>query len=121
MYFAATVEGLAGCVVTCQARHGRKYTYLVVIGEGDDAGANPQEHAWMDLAMCVHVRGRIHLRLHPLVQIVVSSLFRYLVSGLLKPVILQILRGHADHGRLLFLGIEVFDAPRLADPIPAKI
>ena len=43
------------------------YDYLIVVGEGDDAGADAEKHARVNFTMSIHVGCRIYLRLQPLI------------------------------------------------------
>ncbi len=92
---------------------------LVVVGERDDARADAEQHAGVDLAMRVHVRRRVRPRLDSVVAL--ARVVLHDESQLAVPELVEVLGGHADHDRLLLLGVEVLDGTRLQEALPAPV
>ncbi|GIX64653.1 uncharacterized protein BcabD6B2_40880 [Babesia caballi] len=68
---------------------------LVLVGEGDDGGADAQNHGRVDLAVRV--------------------------GAAVAAVRLEVLREHGDHAHFLLLAVDVLNHPRLDQPVPVRL
>jgi hypothetical protein len=91
-----------------------------MVREGNDARADSQDHARMDLTVSPNVCGRVHRCLHTLVQIT-AFVRAELITSLKLPGYIQVFGSHHNHDSLLFLGIHVFNDTRVNQALETEI